>query len=94
MSSWFLYIIETDVKKLYTGITTDVARRFEEHRFSKKGAKFFNTCNPLRVVHIETFETRSEASKREFLVKKMTRAAKLKLIKDNSTALCNELKVS
>ena len=80
MSDWFLYIVETEDGKLYTGITTDVDRRFKEHCEDKKGAKFFRSSVPKKVVYREQVENRSIASKREAQIKKLTRANKIKLI--------------
>ena len=80
-SEWFVYIIQSEKGHLYTGITTDVERRFKEHSDStKKGAKYFRGKVPVEVVYQKTFKDRSTASKYECLVKKMTRANKLKLI--------------
>ena len=80
MSSWFIYIIETLNAKLYTGITTDVERRFDEHKNSKKGAKFTKS-NPVKsIVYIEFSSDRSSASKREYEIKQMPRKKKLELI--------------
>ncbi|WP_127716645.1 GIY-YIG nuclease family protein [Halobacteriovorax sp. HLS] len=80
--SWFVYIIETTSNKFYTGITTDVERRFNEHlNDKKKGAKFFRSNRPKKVVYIEEFENRSLASKREYEIKQLTRQQKEKLLK-------------
>lgn len=80
-SPWFVYIIQSEKGHLYTGITTDVERRFKEHSDStKKGAKYFRGKVPVEVVYQKTFKDRSSASKYECVVKKMTRANKLKLI--------------
>ena len=80
-TAWFVYIIESEKGNLYTGITTDLERRFEEHLSSKsKGAKFFRTQRALRIVYQEQQKNRSLASKRESFIKKMTRKNKLKLI--------------
>ncbi len=78
--SWFVYIIETTSGRLYTGITTDIERRFKEHCSSKKGAKFFRSNTPKEVVYSEAFENRSLASKREWEIKQFSRAKKLELI--------------
>ena len=80
---WYLYIIETISGSLYTGITTDVDRRFKEHCSSKKGAKFFRSNTPKQVVYRETFENRSLASKREWQIKQLTRSKKLELIQSS-----------
>ncbi|QPJ61141.1 MAG: GIY-YIG nuclease family protein [Candidatus Nitronauta litoralis] len=79
---WAVYIIESDSGKLYTGITTDVERRYDEHATNpKKGARFFRTSRPKKLVYSEKGFTRSEAGKREIAIKRMTRADKLKLCK-------------
>ena len=77
---WFVYIIESDKGHLYTGITTDLKRRYEEHSSGKKGAKFFRTCSPLGIVFKKSFANRSEASKFEAAIKKLSRPQKLTLI--------------
>lgn len=65
---------------LYTGITTDLERRVDEHNNSTKGAKYTRTRRPVKLVYSEELENRSTASKREFLIKKMNRENKIKLI--------------
>lgn len=79
-SEWFVYMIQSEKGHLYTGITTDVERRFKEHSDSKKGAKFFRGKVPVEVVYTKKFKDRSSASKYEALIKKMTRARKIELI--------------
>lgn len=84
--TWKVYLIEAENGKLYTGITTDLKRRLSEHMHSSKGAKFFLFSAALKLVYEEDHENRSEASKREYAIKKMTRAQKLELIsKQNKT---------
>ncbi|MCP4875222.1 MAG: GIY-YIG nuclease family protein [Gammaproteobacteria bacterium] len=78
--NWSLYIIEASDASLYTGITTDVERRFDEHLNCQKGAKYFNGRRPLRVVYREEGHTRSSASRREAEIKKLTRSEKQNLI--------------
>ena len=77
---WKLYIIEASDSSLYTGITTDIERRFEEHAQGQKGAKYFNGRHPLGVVYHEDGHSRSSASRREAEIKKMSRAQKHELI--------------
>ncbi len=79
-SPWFVYIIKNDKGHFYTGITTDLERRFSEHMNSKKGAKFFNTGAPVEIVYKKKFQNRSLASKFEYYIKSLTRTQKLKLI--------------
>jgi len=78
--SYFIYILECHDKTLYTGITTDVQRRVEEHNFSDKGAKYTKIRRPVKLVYSEKSEDRSSASKREYAIKKLTRTQKLELI--------------
>ena len=73
---WSVYIIESDDDSYYTGITTDVERRFAEHSSGPLGAKFFNGRTPLKVVYREDGHTRSTASKREAEIKKLSRLQK------------------
>ena len=78
---WLVYIIEADDASLYTGITTDVERRFSEHSRRKSGgARYFSGRKPKRLVYTETGHTRSSASRREAEIKKMPRADKQNLI--------------
>ncbi len=80
MQAWYVYIIEASDGRLYTGVTTDVARRFKEHCGSDKGARFFRGRYPLEVVYTESHPDRSSAQQREAAIKKLTRERKLELI--------------
>lgn len=75
---WEVYIIETDSGKLYTGITNNIERRFANH-LNKRGARFFHFSSPKEIVYRESQPNRSEASKREIAIKKMSRQEKLSL---------------
>lgn len=79
-SKWEVYIIETASGKLYTGITTNLDRRFAAHLSGKKGARFFRFSKPRAILFRENHSNRSKATKREIAIKKMTRQEKLKLI--------------
>jgi putative endonuclease len=76
---WWLYIVRCTDDTLYTGITTDVARRLREHA-GGVGAKFFRGRRPAGLVFLEGGHTRSSASAREAAVKRLRRPAKLALI--------------
>jgi putative endonuclease len=78
--NWSIYIIEASDASLYTGITTDVERRFDEHSQGPKGARYFNGRNPLRIVYREDGHSRSSASRREAEIKKLSRGQKQHLI--------------
>jgi putative endonuclease len=77
---WHVYILRTVKGTLYTGITTDVARRRREHLGSRRGARFFRLAAASRLLFVERHDSRSSASKREAAIKRLTRAAKLALI--------------
>jgi putative endonuclease len=76
---WQVYIILCSDGTLYTGITTDIARRRQEHA-EGRGAKYFRGRRPLRLMYLERGHTRSSAGKREFEIKRMNRADKVLLI--------------
>lgn len=77
---WYLYILRCGDGSLYTGITTDVSARLEQHR-SGKGAKYTRGRGPLEVVYTEECEDHSAALKREIAVKALTPAQKRMLCK-------------
>ena len=77
--NWQVYIVLCSDNSFYTGITTDVQRRFSQHA-SGRGAKYFRCRLPVKVVYQENGHTRSTASKREAEVKKLARIDKLILI--------------
>ena len=80
---YYLYILECVDGTLYTGITTDPVRRLKEHNSSKKGAKYTRVRRPVKLCYSEACGDRSSASKREHEVKMMSRAQKLRLIKES-----------
>ena len=74
-------MLECSDGTLYTGITTDIERRLDEHNNSPKGAKYTRARRPVALVYSEELESRSEASKREYFIKhKMSRKEKLELV--------------
>ena len=75
---YFLYILECGDQTLYTGITTNLNRRIEEHNNSKLAAKYTKARRPVKLVYSQTFENRSEALKEEARIKKLTRSEKIK----------------
>ncbi len=82
-SQWFVYMIETNKRNYYTGITTDVVRRWNEH-LSGKGAKYFRLNKPTRLLFVEKLSDRSQASKREYEIKQLTRKKKESLVLSKS----------
>lgn len=73
--SWFLYMLECRDGSLYTGITTDVARRYAAHA-AGKGARYTRLNPPERVVLVLAFDDKSAALKAEYAVKQLSAAEK------------------
>ena len=73
-------MLECSDTTLYTGITTDLSRRVNEHNSSIKGAKYTKLRRPVELVYSEEAKDRSSALKREYAIKKLTRKEKLELI--------------
>lgn len=83
-SNWYVYIVRCADNTLYTGITTDVIRRIDEHNNNNAlGARYTRHRRPVSLIYSETYETRSAASIREYEIKKMPRTQKKLLINDH-----------
>lgn len=78
-SDWLVYIIRADDQRLYTGVTNDLDRRWQQHG-SGRGAKFFRGRKPQALVFVERGHDRASALRREAAIKQLPRAAKLALI--------------
>ena len=76
---WYLYILRLSDNSLYTGITTDVERRLEEHR-EGEGSKYVRSRLPCDLVYREKHEDRSSALKKEAEIKKMSKEGKEELV--------------
>ena len=81
--NWQVYIILSSDNSLYTGITTDIDRRFRQHA-AGRGARYFRGRQPLKVVYLEGGHTRSSAAKREVQIKSTSRAEKILLLATTS----------
>ncbi|MDD3295386.1 MAG: GIY-YIG nuclease family protein [Geobacteraceae bacterium] len=73
--TWQVYIIRCSDNSLYTGITTDIERRFRQHG-EGRGARYFRGREPVEIVYLESGLTRSTAGKREAAIKALSRAEK------------------
>lgn len=76
LKQWEVYIIQAKSGHLYTGITTDLNRRFCDHLAGTKGARFFHFSDAEKIVFRESHPDRSSATRREIEIKKMTRKEK------------------
>lgn len=76
---WFVYLLRCADGSFYTGITTDLARRVDEHNHGAAGARYTRARRPVVLAWSEPAADRSAASKREYVVRKLPRAAKEQL---------------
>jgi len=88
MTSWSLYLIRSQDNRLYTGITTDVSRRFAEHQ-AGKGAKALRGRGTLLLVFSQVIGSHSQALRIEYQVKQLSKIQKERLV--NQTVELNDL---
>jgi len=77
---WFVYILPCADSSLYTGITKDVKRRCQQHN-DGTASRYTRSRRPTKLVWKEPHLNRSSALKREAAIKRMTRRAKLEIIR-------------
>lgn len=77
---YFVYILQCKDRSLYTGITTDVARRLEEHK-EGTGSRYTRARGASRMLYSEEYPDRSAALKREAAIKRLSRDQKLRLVR-------------
>ena len=81
MSGWFVYLIRTRNDTLYTGVTRDVARRFEEHDSGgPRAAKALRGRGPLELAFQCAMRSKSDALKLEVEIKRWPKHRKEQLI--------------
>ena len=83
---WYVYIVQCRDRTLYTGITNNLEMRIAAHNQGRNGARYTRIRRPVTLLYREKAASRSAAAKREFQIKKMSRAAKLLLISTNQLA--------
>ncbi|MFJ5331074.1 GIY-YIG nuclease family protein [Pectobacterium versatile] len=86
-SHWYLYILRTVAGSLYTGITTDVSRRLNQHQ-TGKGAKALRGKGELTLVFHCLVGDRSDALKLEYRIKQLSKKQKERLVQDQPKTLC------
>lgn len=74
----YTYILKCNDGTLYTGWTNNLEKRIKDHN-DGKGAKYTKPRRPVELVYYEQFETKEEAMRREYAIKRMTRNEKEKL---------------
>ncbi len=84
---YFVYIVECSNKSLYTGITTNIERRIQQHNGEIKGGSVYTRSHrPVQLKYSEECATKSDALKREMTIKKLSHEEK--------SELCNQFKVT
>jgi len=79
--SWYVYILRCADNSLYTGVTLDVDKRLDEHNgIAKNGAKYTHSRRPVELAYQESADSRSEACKREYTIKSLSKSEKESLI--------------
>ncbi len=85
---YYFYILRCSDNSLYCGQTNNLQRRIREHNFNKtKSAKYLRAKKPVELVYSEKYSTLQEAMKREWQIKKWTKAKKEALIQGNKVLL-------
>ncbi len=84
---WVVYMLQCNDESLYTGITNDLKRRLNEHNdnsVKSKAARYTRARQPVVLKYYECYNDRTEASSREYAIKKLTKAKKLRLIRTSA----------
>jgi len=76
----YTYVLRCSDGSLYTGWTNDIERRIEDHN-AGRGAKYTKPRRPVELVYYEEYQTKEEAMKREYAIKRLSRSKKLQLIR-------------
>ena len=79
----YVYIVQCSDNTLYTGWTNNLEKRIKAHN-EGKGAKYTMGRRPIELKYFETFETKTEALKRAYAIKRLSKTEKLKLIENGS----------
>lgn len=78
---WYVYILKCSDDSLYTGVSTDVERRVKEHNSKTiRCGKYTRSRQPVKLVYTESFDTKSEALKREIGIKRLSPNEKRSII--------------
>lgn len=85
---YYTYMLRCKDESIYTGITTNIERRFEEHvKKTEKGAKYTRNHDALKMEAVWESENRADASKLEYWIKHLTKKQKERLIQENCLEL-------
>ena len=79
-TSWSVYVVRCADGSLYTGVTTDLARRIDEHNDGPRAARYTRARRPVQLVYAESNCTRVDACRRENAIRHLTKPNKEALI--------------
>ena len=83
LENWYVYMVRCADNSLYTGITTDITRRIDEHNAKAgagAGAKYTRARQPVNLVYQQGPYSRSQAASREYEIKTYTKLQKEQLL--------------
>jgi len=81
---FYVYIVECSDGTYYTGYTTSLPRRIDEHNLSlRKAAKYTRSRRPVKLIYSEVYDNMSDALKREYKIKQLSRKQKKVLVNTN-----------
>ncbi|MEK9152615.1 MAG: GIY-YIG nuclease family protein [Patescibacteria group bacterium] len=78
LQHWYVYMVRCADGSLYTGVSTDLERRFREHN-AGTGAAYTRSRLPVKLAYHEEYMNESDAKKREAALKKLTKPQKEKI---------------
>ena len=87
----YTYILRCRDGSLYTGWTNDLEKRVSDHN-AGKGAKYTRARRPVELAYFEAFETKEEAMRREYAIKRLPRGKKMELLGEGGVVYRNETK--
>lgn len=90
---YYVYILLCKDGTYYTGHAKDVKHRVEQHK-NGQGARYTRMHEPEKIVHVEKFNTRSEAMKREQEIKSLSHTKKQQLANSHDNADSENVKAS
>jgi putative endonuclease len=76
MDKWFMYVVRCSDGSLYAGVTKNLKRRVLEHNYGTRGAKYTRSRRPVEVVYEEECSDHSDALKKEWAFKKLSKTRK------------------
>jgi len=77
---WYIYIVKCQDDSFYVGTSSDLTRRFQEHK-DGRGGKYTSHHKPSKIIYSESFDKKEEAFKREKQLKGWSRKKKENLVR-------------